>query len=176
MRSFILMVLLYVFISSSCLSAATLANLEIGLRGGTDGSQNLEQSYVAAEMYLLKKLPWNKNFSDHVSLSSRLDMGFTLLDASDEQGFMLAIGADMVFGFWNGSTEVEVGFRPTWLPDHEYGEDDFGGGLQFTSHVGLTFNWQPVVINYRFQHTSNAGIYDNNPGLNLHMFGIGYRF
>jgi hypothetical protein len=177
MRSFILMTLLWLFLPFSWSSAATLATMEIGIRGGKDDvSHNLEESYVAAEVYLLKLLPWHMSLNDHVSLSSRIDMGITLLEASDKRGCMLAAGADMVIGLWNGNTEVEIGFRPTWMTEQEYGEDDFGGGLQFTSHVGLTVGWQPVVINYRFQHTSNGGIYDTNPGFNLHMVGIGYRF
>ena len=40
------------------------------------------------------------------------------------------------------------------------------------SSLGSLYN---LVLNYRFQHTSNAGIYDDNPGLNLHMLGVEYR-
>lgn len=177
MRFFILMTLLCLLMPASWSSAAKQTSMEIGVRGGVDeGGHNLKESYVAAEVYLLKQLPWHTNLTDHISLSSRFDMGITFLEASDEEGCMLAAGADLVFGLWDGNTEVEIGFRPTWMPDQEYGEDDYGGGLQFTSHLGLTINWQPVVINYRFQHTSNGGIYDSNPGLNLHMVGVGYRF
>ncbi|MBW2452781.1 MAG: acyloxyacyl hydrolase, partial [Deltaproteobacteria bacterium] len=35
---------------------------------------------------------------------------------------------------------------------------------------------QKATLNLRYQHTSNAGLYDENPGLNLMMVGLGYRF
>jgi hypothetical protein len=116
------------------------------------------------------------HYSEKTYLSTRFDLGAIYIDAADEKSGMLAAGADLVLGLWNGGIEFEVGFRPTWLFDPTYGDDDFGGGLQFTSHVGLAFNWRQIVLNYRLQHTSNAGVYDNNPGLNLQMVGLGYRF
>lgn len=151
--------------------------MEIGVRGGGDnGGYNLKEDYVAAELYFLKQLPWGTTMGDHATLTSRFDMGATYLEARDEEGGMVAVGADLVLGLWNGTTELDLGFRPTWMLKDEYGKDDFGGGLQFSSHVGLSINWQAMTFSYRLQHTSNGGIYDSNPGLNLHMIGLGYRF
>lgn len=33
-----------------------------------------------------------------------------------------------------------------------------------------------LAMGYRWQHMSNFVFYDENPGLNLHMVEIGYRF
>jgi hypothetical protein len=176
-RTSILLTLLCLLITSTWSHAATTATMEIGVRGGADDSgHNLEENYVAAEIYLLKQLPWSTSINDFISLSSRLDIGITLLEAADEEGCMMAIGADLVFGLWDGNAEFEIGFRPTWMPDTEYGKDDYGGEIQFTSHVGFAINWHPVILNYRYQHTSNGSFYDSNPGLNLHMVGLGYQF
>jgi hypothetical protein len=151
--------------------------MEIGVRGGADESgHNLEEDYIAVEIYLLKQLPWGVRIGEKTTLTTRFDMGVTYLEATDDEGCMLAAGVDLVLGLWTGSTEFEIGLRPTWMHDQEYGEDNYGGGIQFTSHVGLAINWQPMVLNYRFQHTSNGSLYNANPGLNLHMFGMGYRF
>ncbi len=52
-----------------------------------------------------------------------------------------------------------------------------GGPINFTSHIGLNLNFaRHFSIGYRLQHMSNGVIYDENPGLNLHMIEIGYRF
>ena len=157
-------------------NAATKADMEAGARGGVDNSNNLEKNYTAAELYFLKNFPWTLQLGKQTILSSRFDAGATYLNASGDKGGMLAAGGDLVLGFWNGGLELEVGFRPTWMFDHTYGDDDFGGGMQFTSHAGIALGWQNLVLNYRLQHTSNAGIYDDNPGLNLHMIGLGCRF
>ena len=160
-----------------CSNAEKMTNMEIGVRGGGDNSgYNLKEDYVAAEIYFLKGLPWGTKIGDHTTLTTRLDMSATYLEAKDDEGCMLAVGTDLALGLWDGTTEFEIGFRPTWMPKNKYGKDDFGGWLQFTSHVGLAINWQPVTLNYRFQHTSNGSIYDLNPGLNLHMVGLGYHF
>lgn len=151
--------------------------MEFGIRGGADVSEhNLEENYQAAEVYFLKQLPWRTTLGEQTILTSRFDTGITYLEGGGDESGMLAVGADLVLGLWDGCIEFEVGFRPTWMFGHEYGGDDFGGGLQFTSHVGAAINWQEVILNYRLQHTSNAGIYDHNPGLNMHLFGVGYRF
>ncbi len=44
-----------------------------------------------------------------------------------------------------------------------------GGGVRFGSRA------QYELI-YRFQHLSNAGIGDDNPGINFHVLNLGYRF
>jgi hypothetical protein len=33
-----------------------------------------------------------------------------------------------------------------------------------------------VQLGYRWQHMSNANIYDSNPGVNVHMLSLTYRF
>ena len=177
MRTSISLTILCLLLSPIWLYAETTTNMEIGVRGGTDVSEhNLEENYQAAEVYFLKQLPWGATLGEQTTLTSRFDIGATYLEGGGDESGMLAVGADLVLGLLDGRMECEIGFRPTWMFGQKYGGDDFGGGLQFTSHVGAAINWQSVVLNYRLQHTSNAGIYDHNPGLNMHLFGMGYRF
>lgn len=72
---------------------------------------------------------------------------------------------------------LEGGVAPTLLSQHKFGPLDLGYPLQFTSHVGVNLalghHW---VVGYGFQHTSNAGLDASNPGLNLHVVSLGYRF
>ena len=151
--------------------------MQIGLRGGCDKEKNnLHEHYAAAELYILKEFPRKVSLGEQAALSGRFDLGATYLKGSDDRGGMLAAGGDLVLGLWQGHLEFEIGFRPTWMFRHTYGEDNFGGGLQFTSHAGLAISLHNLVLNYRLQHTSNAGLYEDNPGLNLHMIGLGYRF
>ena len=177
MRNSILLAVLCFLMIPVWSSAETTTDMEIGVRGGADDSgHKIGESYVAAEIYLLKQLPWGTKIGEQTTLTSRFDIAATYMKANGDESGMLAVGADLVLGLWDGYMEFEIGFRPTWMLDHEYGDDDFGGGLQFTSHVGLAINRQSMVFSYRYQHMSNANIYDLNPGLNLHMVGLGYRF
>lgn len=178
MRVSVILTILFLLLSPLWANAAAkTSTLEIGARGGADVSKrNLDEDYKSAEIYLLKQLPWSTTVGEQTTLTSRFDFGATYLEGGDDEGIMLAAGFDLVFGLWDDRVEFEVGFRPTWMLDHDYGDDDFGGGMQFTSHAGLAVDWHQAVLSYRIQHTSNAGIYKHNPGLNLHMVGLGYRF
>lgn len=177
MRFTILLAIFCILNAPVSTMAETTPAMEVGLRGGFDvGRNSVDEDYDAVELYFLRGLPWGSRLIRNATLSTRFDLGATYLEGGDDEGAMLAAGVDLVLSSPNGSLQLEAGFRPTWMFDHEYGDDDFGGGMQFTSHAGLTLYWQPVALSYRFQHTSNAGIYDENPGLELHMFGLGYRF
>ncbi len=177
MRLLILLTMLGLLLFPLAAGAESKAYQEIGVRGGTDDSRhNLQENYNTGEIYFLQALPWGTTLGDQTTLSSRFDMGASYLNVKESGNVMLAVGADLVLGLCNGGIELEIGFRPTWMFDHTYGQDNFGGGLQFSNHVGLAVIWQPLVLSYRYQHTSNAHLYEHNPGLNLHLLGLGYRF
>ena len=148
---------------------------EIGLRGGFE-ARDLEENYSAGEIYFASGAPWQPFAAAGRNLSLWFEMAAAHFEAAGDDGQYLAVGGTLIYAPGGGPVELELGWRPTWLPDYRFGEDDFGGQLQFSSHIGLGLAWQPMRIGYRYQHTSNAGIYDENPGLNLHMFSVGFRF
>lgn len=52
-----------------------------------------------------------------------------------------------------------------------------GGPLQFTSNLGFHYSFsKSVIIGYNYEHISNAGFYDHNPGINNHLIELQYRF
>jgi lipid A 3-O-deacylase len=166
------------FIAVTCilllgLPAGALA-AELGVRGGTDAT-GTARNYSAAELYLLYPLPWQWDALGG-TLRPRLDGGVTWLESGGDHGGWLAAGADLIYSVNWLPLELEAGFRPAWLFETEYGREDFGGAMQFISHVGATLRIAPFALSYRFQHLSNAGIYAENPGLNLHLFGVGASF
>lgn len=173
MKSYLVIALLVLLFPMTSWSAT--ATMEIGVRGGRDTLVEHED-FVAGEFYYLQALPWQKELDPRAKLYARLDAGTGYLRVDSESGGWLAVGGDVVLSLMGGAWELEGGIRPTWLFDHDLGGEDFGGPVQFMSHVGATFNLGPVALSYRFQHTSNASLYDCNPGLNLHLFGLGVRF
>ena len=69
------------------------------------------------------------------------------------------------------------GARAALLGEHIYKDKDFGGRLQFIAEIGLNVRLnRNLGAGYRFQHMSNAFIYDTNPGLNMHIFEFKYSF
>jgi lipid A 3-O-deacylase len=72
---------------------------------------------------------------------------------------------------------IYLGVNPTIVSKHKFGDDNLGGPLQFTSHIGIDLNIaRHFAVGYRLQHMSTFVFYDANPGLNLHMIEGTYRF
>jgi hypothetical protein len=166
---------LFFLLSSTAVYASEKAVFEVGARGGVNDNRNYED-FTAGEVYLLRDLPWQISLTKSATLRIRLDAGVTVLEAAGEHSVMLAIGGDLFLPLQNEFLEFEVGLRPAFLHDFKIGDDDFGGNLQFTSHAGITLRWHEMSLSYRLQHTSNASIYEQNKGLNLHLVGLGVRF
>ena len=173
---FVRIILFFAFLLSSTAGyASKKTTFELGARGGINDNRNYEE-YTAGEIYLLKDLPWQISLTKAAILRTRLDAGVTVLEAVGEHSVMLAIGGDLFVPILDDRLEVEVGLRPAFLHDYKIGDDNFGGNLQFTSHAGITLRWHEMSLSYRIQHTSNASIYEQNKGLNLHLIGLGGRF
>lgn len=157
------------------LAGAFDTTTEVGLRGGTDAT-SVAESYAAGEVYFLHDLPWRKELRPGMQLHARFDGGVGYLSAASARGNWLAVGGDVVLSLMDGLWQIEGGLRPTWLFQDEFGKDDYGGPIQFASHAGVTLKLGSFTLSYRFQHLSNANLYDENPGLDLHLFGLGMRF
>ena len=148
---------------------------EVGLRGATK-ADNVAEGYTVGELYWQEALPWETELSPGVTAFLRLDVGLGYMEAASETGGWLALGGDAVLSLMDGAWAFEVGFRPTLLFEDRFGEDDYGGLLQFSSHIGSAITLGRCSIGYRYQHLSNANIYDENQGIDLHMVGAGVHF
>lgn len=173
MKAALVAVLIVVILPVAALGLET--DSELGLRGGSN-AKCLNESFTVAEIYFLKNLPWHKELSPSTRVYTRLDAGAGFIGSNDDEGGWLALGGDVVLSLAEGLWEVEVGFRPTFMTEHRYDDVDFGGPLHFSSHAGVNLNVGKVALGYRYMHTSNAGIYGDNPGLDLNLVGMGVRF
>lgn len=72
---------------------------------------------------------------------------------------------------------IDAGFSPTVIDGSIYDGKDFGTSLNFTSHIALGARLgrsNSQLLRLRFQHISNGGINDDNPGVN--MIGLDFSF
>jgi lipid A 3-O-deacylase len=73
----------------------------------------------------------------------------------------------------------ELGVGAHGHSESEIEDKDFDVPFSFGSHIGAGLRFGEggrYELMYRFQHLSNASIGDKNPGINFHLFNIGYRF
>jgi hypothetical protein len=148
----------------------------VGARGGI--SANLTgQSFNQAEVFANWNLPWGWDLGREWYLQSRLDFSAGWLTVSGDNAAIGTVGPSLVLSRERLPVSLEGGVSPTLLSDSDFESRDFGTYIQFTSHVGL--NWDFAAhwrVGYRLQHMSNAGLGAHNRGLNMHLFALSYLF
>lgn len=147
-----------------------------GARAGFS-AESRSESFHQAEAFLNCDLPWALRWAEDWRLQTRFDFAAGWLGGHSENAFVGSGGPTLELSYDKFPLTLEGGSGPTYISRYEFGRTDLGSLAQFTSHAQINWNISDhFQILYRFQHMSNAGLSSHNPGLNLHMFGIGYRF
>ena len=74
---------------------------------------------------------------------------------------------------------LELGLGVHGHTEDGIGNKDFDIPFAFGSHIGAGARFGAggrYELVYRFQHLSNAGLGDDNPGINFHVLQLGYHF
>jgi hypothetical protein len=148
----------------------------VGVRGGVSANPGRNE-FHQAEFFGNWNLPWGWDLGKEWYLQSRLDSSIGWLGDKGNNAGIGTVGPSVALSRERLPVSLEGGVSPTFLSRSEFGSKDFGTDIQFTSHIGL--NWDFAAhwrLGYRFQHMSNAGLGSKNPGLNLHLFGLSYLF
>ncbi|GEM_PF-422174 len=148
---------------------------EVGLRTATGDGVNTAEAYVR----------WPAQFvQEHVlepylpaGGTARWEAALSYWKGDDDHAVVFMLGPSVEYPLPADHWRLSFGIQPTLLSDYESDNRSLGGPFEFTSHIGL--RWQPEADWYlgaRIQHTSNAGIYDTNPGVDLFAVELGGRF
>lgn len=129
------------------------------------------------EAFAVRGLPWSLQLPLGVVLGTRIDLTAGVLREGKTAAFVGTLGPSLTLGRLGWPVSFDGGVSPTYLSEDDLGLHNFGGSFHFTSHacVALQLNGR-VSAAYRVQHMSNAGIRQPNPGMDLHMLEICYRF
>jgi hypothetical protein len=149
---------------------------QAGGRLGFDDGRN-DEDFFQAEVFFAHLVPLPIARDAPLSFRIALEGSAGVIGADNEEGLVAAAGPGLAIGLWHDRLMVKAGVSPTFISEDRFGKEDLGGPVQFTSHVGLSAGlYRGLHVGYRFQHMSNAGLYDRNPGLNLHMLEVAWRF
>jgi hypothetical protein len=132
-----------------------------------------EDKFKGTRLYAvaLKMRPPRRLWARH------LELAVGSFSTSTEDRAFISFGPVWRLPIEHRSLFVELGFSPTLIAGPSLNGRDFGGNFHFTSSVaiGATFGRrQAVSLSLRAQHTSNGGLHDTNPGID--MFGINVAF
>jgi len=148
----------------------------VGTRGGVSFNSSLHR-FSQAEAFADMNLPWHWDFYSDWRFQPGLDASAGWLNGEHANAFVGTVGPVLELRKGTFPLVLEGGSSPTLLSRDRFGSRDFGEAFQFTSHIGLAWDiTDHIRLGYRFQHMSNAGISSVNPGLNVQMLTVSYRF
>lgn len=140
------------------------------------GAERTGNHFLQSEAYLDYNL-WRWELNENWHLQSRLGISAGWLGQRGDNAFIGTLGPKLELSRERFPFSLEGGFSPTYISRYHFSSTDLGANVQFTSHIGL--NWDFAShwrVGYRFQHMSNAGLREPNPGFNLHVLSVGYLF
>ncbi|NQY94750.1 MAG: acyloxyacyl hydrolase [Campylobacteraceae bacterium] len=71
---------------------------------------------------------------------------------------------------------IEAGVGVAYLSKTQLEAEDFGTHFQFENVIGVGFKFDDYDLSFRYTHHSNAGLHENNSGVDFTMISISYRF
>ena len=166
------------------LAAPAAAIDTVLLEAGTvQGDTDAERYGAAARWELEPK--WLHSGEWH--LGSYLEFGITYWDGErgrSGENDLVDFGLTPVLRWERDPTSGLAPFIELGIGAHVYTEDGIGDKnfdipFAFGSHLGVGTRFGAggaYEIIYRFQHQSNAGLGDDNPGINFHVVQLGLHF
>ena len=161
---------------TACAQVSPFSLDAAGSRWGFSTSKKTHD-FNQAEGFLDWRLPITLDVCTKWHFLSGLEFSAGWLRGRGEDAFITTFSPCLLVKRDSIPLSLDLGGGLSLLSQEQFGSRDFGTVLQFSSHAGLNFDFgKHVRLGYRFQHMSNAHLSDYNPGLNLHLFGISYRF
>jgi hypothetical protein len=125
------------------------------------------------------RLPWSWPLGESMwSLETRLIASAGLLTGANESGLMMTAVPDLALSGWDGLVTFDTGVGAGFFSNHKFGEQDFGGPVQFVATSGIRVHpFQHAYTGFRVQHFSDAGL--DGPfslGVDMYIAELGYRF
>jgi hypothetical protein len=113
---------------------------------------------------------------------SKLDFTAGQLERGSDSSLFVSFGPTYRFNMKKsepGRWFMEIGSHPTYVSKSQFGGKPLGGNFFFTSYLGLGAyldRQRKTCLQLRYQHTSNAGLSDTNPGVDMLGLTFSYHF
>lgn len=151
---------------------------QLGIGYGFQFKDNTDLSQY--ELFWRQPLPYKTTIFDSWDVTTDFEFGAALVTESgsdNSDGGRFSVMPQVVLSP-NEMIHLKFGFGAGFMVGNtEFKDHDLGGSFLLASKLGveisLSTNWG---LEYTYYHQSNAGVYDENDGLNMHLFSIVYSF
>lgn len=149
---------------------------DLGIRVGTNQSRRQENNFRHYEFFLINRLPFDVEKNNFVDLNFNFESTVGLLDDGYKKSVLFSVGPMLYFGIDKNTFSLMGGVSPSLMTNHTFRNIEFGGTFNFISHIAVLFSpIENMKLGYRFEHISNARIYESNPGINIHFIEIHFN-
>jgi len=169
---------LYCVVISSLFAAVPAMAREFGASYGREFKENNDVEQY--ELFYREPLPFQREFDSGFRISSDVEIAAALIreaDSDNDEGGRFSIMPQLILSpqpHINLVLGIGAGFM---VGNTNFADQDLGGELLLNAKVGLQFllgqHWS---LGYFYYHQSNAGIYDENQGLNMNNVLLSYSF
>lgn len=114
-----------------------------------------------------------------VFLSHYVDLTLGVITASGESRPFVSLAPVWQVPVLGDNTLIKFSFGPTLLAGSTFSGRDMGGNFHFTSAAAIEAALgaqRSLTLALRIQHTSNAGLNNTNPGMDIVGISFGYNF
>lgn len=144
---------------------------DTGYRIGTVGTGNFE-GLTRHTLFVNFALPGGWNTLNGLSAIPYLTLEAGRFTRNSQHRNFLSVGPALrlMQDRWSSRMFVDVGVSPTVIDGARYGNRDFGTSFNFSSHLGVGIRFSDRsdhFVKLRYEHISNGGINDTNPGIDL---------
>jgi len=161
--------------TTSAVAESALGLESVGVRYAVDDGE--KGDFESYELFATSGALWRWGDAEAVGIGVRVEGSIGVLDGDDDSSVFVGFAPVLELSRADFPVRLAVAVGPTLFSEHELDELDLGGAVNFTSSVRL--HWQvtqQLGVRYQYQHTSNAGLYDENDGIDMHVVGLSYSF
>ena len=154
----------------------------VGIRGGINFNDlgippTEKEDFAQYDLFGVVNLPWQWEFQSGWEIHSRATVSLGALQGGGDTSFITTFGPGLAFRYPPWRFTFDIGAGGALLSDYTFGRQNIGGPFQFIAHGAFLFDLTDNIFGgYRFHHMSDADIYGNNRGVDLHMIELGYYF
>ena len=135
------------------------------------GRQKFDETWQFAVAYEMR--------SPRLLRARHLELALGMISTSQETRPFVSLGPVWRLPAANGRMFVDFGISPTLVAGSNFNGRDLGGVFHFTSSVAAGAHFganDALTVALRLQHTSNGGLHDTNPGLDMAGIEFTYDF
>ena len=148
----------------------------VGARGGASMYQTGNR-LSEAEAFVDFNLPWRWDLGKEWSLQTKLNSSIGWFGGGNDNAVIGSVGPALQLFPPSFPLSLEAGASPTLMSRDVFGNINMGTYFQFTTYIGFDLDvTKHIRLGYRFQHISNAGLSQHNPGINMNMLALSYVF